>query len=282
MLKSKQEIIRDPKTGRILGTTPSMIISKEELYDLYWNHDNTTREVARILGKSQCFIRYWMKKHDIAPKKNDMQETSKKWTLRPILAPSNNLAYILGVLKGDGCVYRTKIGYGVVLSVVDKLFAESFKENLTKIGLHPKISLRDKGNPRWKKQFAVLAYSKAFYYWYKNLTLEDIENLLVENKEFIREFIRGFYESEGCFSYWRKGMMYTLEIGVTDQELLKLVQRMARCLGFDFKMDARKQKKSKTFYRLRMRGRYKAKFKSFFNTIKPCIKEWGRLPVLYS
>ena len=59
---------------------------------------------------------------------------------KPVSSP--DLSYVLGVLMGDGCVYKTirrynhkKIYYGYMihLSVRDKSFAEEFAEALSQI-----------------------------------------------------------------------------------------------------------------------------------------------------
>jgi len=59
------------------------------------------------------------------------------------MRPSPILAYVLGVLKGDGSVIirRTAHGteYRIQLSVVDEPFANSFCEALKQLGMRPKI-----------------------------------------------------------------------------------------------------------------------------------------------
>lgn len=67
---------------------------------------------------------------------------------QPKLTPSSSLAYILGVIMGDGyiSVYKRKEGthYKIGLNVKEKKFALEFLSELKQIGLNPNICFDSK------------------------------------------------------------------------------------------------------------------------------------------
>jgi len=201
--------------------------------------------------------------------RNHSEETKKllsqlkrgQYLIHPNLNMSEDLAYILGVLKGDGCVYLHGRGADIKLVCKHKEFAISFYNALSRIGLNPKL-YKDNGYHR------VEASSKAFYNWYKKLTLFDIE-MLLQNEKYIVAFIRGFYESEG--NYYEPE--HSIHIYNTDKDLVELCQRFLQKLGFSFHIYIKKKngyKSNKPLYVLHKKE--KSEVQRFFELIKPCIK----------
>lgn len=161
----------------------------------------------------------------------------------PNLTSTPSLAYILGVLYGDGSVTRYPLqnggfAYTFRLKVTDKEFIDSFKSSLGRIGLHSSRVYIERRDPKkWSDMYYVKAYSKPFYRWFKGLSWDQLYKFL-QTTEMKREFIRGFYESEGHVSRshpkrkndkcWRVG------ITNTNFELITLIQRILNDLGFFF------------------------------------------------
>lgn len=149
---------------------------------------------------------------------------NKKGKHVPLLSSSPSLAYILGVLLGDGCVYSQSKGNGakhwLILSTIDIAFADSFASALEAINIH---SVRGTVKPRGNRQlqYAVTGCNSLFCRWFKNLTLEHIEKRFLSDEEKIKEFVRGFYESEG---HTRRNYYYSF--CNTNREILELVQRL--------------------------------------------------------
>jgi len=179
------------------------------------------------------------------------------------LRPSPTLAYMLGVLEGDGCVYKVQSRRVISLCTIDERFAFSFYRALEELGLNPRKRLHG-------KYYWVEAISMNFFDWYKSLTLEKLGEYL-KSQSMIIAFLRGFYESEGSYYYkWtrRLGRKYYYEavsIGNTNKSLLKLIKRFLEEINFNFTWT-----EHKGLYQLRMYG--KEKIKKFFKTITPCIK----------
>ena len=147
-------------------------------------------EIARILRAkgvevSRVTVMRWCKGlHDPRNRLNSVK-----------LDPSPELAYVIGVMFGDGCVGFRRAGrayrYRIRLKVVDKDFAEEFKRCLEALGLKPSLRLeRDKTRcDRW----CVEANSKILYEFLKRPK----EKLFEVAKKYPIEFLRGFFDSEG-------------------------------------------------------------------------------------
>jgi hypothetical protein len=147
------------------------------------------------------------------PKRKKIKETGYKLT--------KYLAYILGVLKGDGSLICYNNTYRLSLSVNDSNFAKKFKEYGEKqfglIGYYKIV--KDKWHKNMRHQ--VCFYSKDLGF------LKDFDlNLILQNDEFKKEFINGFIDSEGCVT--KKG---GIVIYNTNKELLKFCQKILNSFG---------------------------------------------------
>jgi intein-encoded DNA endonuclease-like protein len=183
----------------------------------------------------------------------------------PTLEMSENLAYILGVLYGDGYVSNCRQQYRAGLSATKKEFVECFTDALKKISLRPHTFLiRDSvKNPRHQDRYAVVVYSKIFYEWRKKLTLKDTKQLLIDDHRLIRSFLKGFYESEGSLDKKRmKIVIYN-----SNEELLLLVLRMLKILNFKTSSIC----PGNRAYRLRILGGRKEIIR-FLHFVNPSIK----------
>lgn len=184
--------------------------------------------------------------------------------------PQPTLAYILGVLYGDGYVQFAYISR-ILLQVKDKEFAESFKSALEAIGLHPGPIRLDFWHAEHKgasPRYTVQAYGKPFCEWFKGLTFDDAYKLLQTDK-MKRELIRGFYESNGCLSYRKKKNCWIIQIGDGNLEIINLVQRVLKDLGFNFHLYRDLKHHLHPYFTLVL---YKKKFiKQFLLEINSCI-----------
>lgn len=250
-----------------------MRMSSEELYKMYWDEGKSIPKIADLKGHSQATIHRWMERYDI-PRRDRSEGISKATRglkredakIKPDLSPSRVLSYLLGVALGDGHVDINKGRFCFKQSVDRKDFTESVVISLRKIGMNPRKRLIRLNNPKHADQEAVESGSIEFAEWFHKLSLKDIEGLVLENKGFTRQFIRGFYESEGGN---KRGEMIT--IINTSLDLICLVRSLLEGLGFrtSFRRETKEGKRDK--YCIYVLGGWKER-KRFIEEIKPCIK----------
>jgi len=198
------------------------------------------------------------------------QTTGKKQF--PDLDSSPELAYILGVIDGDGCVS----GYDqIVLDVKDYAFAKEFETALKAIGLRANTRNNDYWNKDLERQYygwQCYARSAVFVCWFKGLTREQKEEIV---SQFPDQYLKGFFESEGTYYINTDGSVYVRFFN-TNYELLLMVQRLLTLLGYASNIYERKFKgyfsgREVTAYTLSLLGSSEEKHE-FIKRIKPIIK----------
>ncbi len=144
-----------------------------------------------------------------------------------LLEPSPELAYVIGVVAGDGWAHKTRSGgYRVGAVVKDREFAEEFSRCL---GL---VLGRDPPEPKPVKDglFRVCARSKTLYHiLQKPIDMGMIRPFIEYSEDCIRSFLRGFFDSEGSVE------KNTAKIRCfnTDIKLLEYVQKLLKVLGIE-------------------------------------------------
>lgn len=249
-------------------------ITREGLYEMYWKQQKSIRQIARLHGISCETVWRRMNKHSIARRDKNVavklaltspevrRRMSLKLRKKFVAYRSSALAYLLGVLLGDGYVCKvrkTRGGYTYLtgLCVKDRIFAEKFAKTISKIGLNPYIHAEKRGFHR------VWATSIDFYEWYKSLSLEQIRELI---NGFESQFVCGFYESEGSISLDKSEMLY-IQIRNKRRELLSMIQDILDSWGIETRL---RGPYMWDCFTLAMYG--KNRIERFLMNIKPCIK----------
>jgi len=96
---------------------------------------------------------------------------------------------------GDGCLIReNNYHYTIELKVKDRMFAFVFSNNMAKV-LNKKCQIPKliKRENMWRVRYR----SKAFYAWYNTKVLKDFKRYIEYNKNCVKYFLRGLYDSEG-------------------------------------------------------------------------------------
>ena len=168
-------------------------------------------KVSRELGIPKTTLYYW--------KKGKYKPPLARW----IPKPSNELAYVLGVLNGDGYLHANRHHYyRIQLGVKDLKFAEAFSiamaKTLNKKYLVPKW---DKSNNIW----VVVYTSKAFYIWYKHQNLDTLKPYIEYSRDAVANFLRGLYDSDGNHYIYKKRYSQ-IRLYNNNTELLKYVQHL--------------------------------------------------------
>jgi len=190
------------------GASRLRLIPDEKIVSSYKKYGNYLK-VAEELGGRPENVRNILNKYINL-------KTYEDFVIKVDLNPSEELAYILGVMLGDGSISNNSINF----ASIDLPFAESFCNTLKKIGFNSGLSKMPlKKNS--KQTYHVWGSSKQFADWYKKLSLNDIHNFVSQEKGMELEFVRGFYESEGCYS--KSG---NLNISNSDKELLEIISKI--------------------------------------------------------
>jgi len=165
--------------------------------------------------------------------------------------PSQNLVYLLGVLKGDASFTRGKKGmYPFQLTTKDKPFAKKVSRRLKDINLNP--SLLQTGRGYWE----VTAYSVKLYEWVNS---KNIYSILNSGKRAYK-FLEGLYESDGSLRYGEEPRFDS-----TDEETINLIKYLLENLGFSCVIG---ESEKSSFYVATKRG----EGVRFFRNIDCCIK----------
>ena len=253
-----------PHKGRLGGR----YVNREELYDMYWNRGMSINDIAKAFGVSYLVV--WRRLNREGIQRRDRKKAAIAKRMKNVdLTPSKHLAYILGVLLGDGSAYSIKRWnrHVVKLSVRDREFAEKFMDALRRLGLNPRLLREKRKNNRviW----VAKAISKKFVMWFRNLTIDDIKNIVARNKDYVRAFLCGVYESEGNFYISKRSM--GIRIFNTNKELVDLVKELLIGLGYTPRVYINKVTKTgKTEYVVRIYKRDQVL--RFFREIRPCLK----------
>ncbi len=145
------------------------------------------------------------------------------------LEPSPELAYVVGVVVGDGCAFKTSTRsgeYKVGAKAKDREFIEEFSRCLGRVlGREP-----PKPIPVEDGNFQVRVQSKVLYQLLqKPIDIERIRPFVEHSEDCIRSFLRGFFDSEGSVDK-NKGEILCYN---TDTRLLEYVQKLLRTLGIE-------------------------------------------------
>lgn len=250
-----------------------------DLRKLYSGDKKSISEIASIFkmscnGIRKRMIRAGIERRTISESlivKYKTQPTNLNLTMTP------NLACVLGVCYGDGSVCRyydkwSRGGYRHVISleVPEKELALSFKVALEKCGFKPKLSYYLP-----KNVYRVRQYSKEFYNWFKAISLDDLTNLF-QDESYAGEFIRSFYECEGCLcrlhdKRWPNYLKYQLSITNTNLEILLLIKGYLKKMGLSLGMRRwNTPHGTKTVHQIYTSD--KKKIARFLGIIKPTIK----------
>lgn len=254
--------------------------------EIPWSNNFKYRGIPQFINGHQNVVRFkskgYREKMSAVHKSKIVSEETRKRTsiskigqyhIYPNLTPSETLSYILGVIKGDGCVYlhKQKRRSGkVILVVKSSVFRDSFSNALTDIGLHPyNIIQRD--------LIGTEASSSCFCKWYKNLSIDDIKKHV---KGYEYAFLRGFYESEGSlYKTVPNKQWYCISICNTNKELIDLICYILCNYNIQYRLYTTKRTKGLVkgiMYNLKDKYTihigHQKNINKFLEIVTPCIK----------
>ena len=234
--KTKTSIRMKAKKMQLKGMC--FLWSKKEITILKrgYKQEKSIQELCRELPKR--------KSHSIIMMAHKLGFSSKYKRLpNSIYKLNSNLAYVLGVMLGDGtyCYDIFNKPSGVRLNVKDKDFALNFKEKLERI---IKREVRITKFPSCPNLWSVYFHSTELANLIKNYRENINQIMLNAPKECQIAFLEGLYDSEGHvhYNFIRKGKK---EIGFsnTTKNTIKLVYSLLKKYKIRSQISHRKQKK---------------------------------------
>ena len=185
------------------------------------------------------------------------------------MAINSVTAYIFGVLKGDGCVSTDGKNYRLILHVKDRQFADNFVQALATVGCRARIYYKTDG------YWLVNAHSRVLF----DMAVGQMWRSLAEEHPI--DFLRGFYESEGCTSVQSGSRCLHLTVSNTNRWLLEFTAGLLRVLGWHSKLYLSSPERKvliqgqwrqrKAAYALYVRGTTPEKL-ALIELLDPCIK----------
>jgi intein-encoded DNA endonuclease-like protein len=176
-----------------------------------------SRKIAKILNINHKKIEPWL-----YPRNGKVFKPRPE----PETSPSPELAYMIGAILGDGCLYRNVKWrkHEIKLKVKDKDFAEEFRKCLMKVAKR-KVSFFVS-----EKLFVTLVSCKPLFLYLKNWS-----GLVTTIISYPQEFIRGFADAEGCLyiskSHGEKYKYLGVKLYNTNLDLLSFIRTLLFKLG---------------------------------------------------
>jgi len=165
-----------------------------------------------------------------------MKKEGKIKSTYPSLKKDGNLAELIGVVLGDGNIYKFARTEG--LRIVGNSAYPGFAVRYSKIiesvfGKKPSISKRSDSNAfnitiyerNISERLGIPSGSK------KNLEIK-VPRWILGKKKYICRYLRGLYESDGSFSVHRPTYTYKFMFSNLNQSLLCVVYRLLKKLEF--------------------------------------------------
>jgi intein-encoded DNA endonuclease-like protein len=163
-----------------------------------------------------------------------------------MLEPSEDLAYVIGVLCGDGSVWekgRIHKGYRrvvIYLEAKDREFVEEFAIRIGRVLNRPPPRVKVKSTG----YYYVEVESRTLYELMKRpIDIEKIRRFVEHCEKCMAMFLRGFFDSEGYVD--KKGQIILTN---TNYELLLYVQELLKRFGIETRGPRPTKKQGTPFY----------------------------------
>lgn len=132
----------------------------------------------------------------------------------------NNMAYLRGIMDGDGYVNRVNANPRLELSVTSKDFATAFSNTLVMANLTPRWVERDRmynfNGYKWSSHYYIVRATC------KELFVQDLMNLDILSDENKLSYLIGFFQAEGCFRIQKYPDRQCWNWHITNKDLSKL------------------------------------------------------------
>ena len=189
-------------------------LPNEEIVDMYTNEFMTAEKIATKFNVSRWSV---LRRLEIEGVSRRSRSHSRRMQIGE--GDKYSLAYLFGVLKGDGYISPN---YSFVLNAVDKDFVSYVKLKLDKYG-ESKLSMCVDKRENCKDIYRVQLHRRNFVELFNKMEFNELD--------FIQkvQFINGFYDAEGCVHVGKN--MKVLTLGNQNKLLLSEISSFMNDLG---------------------------------------------------
>lgn len=203
-----------------------------KLNKLYIRENKTINEISEIIGISPQSVYIRLKRLGIktCPKKKT-RYSNKRIDVKIPIVYTKNLAEFFGIMLGDGHLSHFQVV--ITLGTKELKYAEYVSSLIEEnFNVKPRIAVRGE---RYRD---VYVGSVEITSWLFNEGLVhnkvksqvDIPNWIFSDKEFMKRFLRGFFDTDGSVYKLRYGIQISLKNH--SRPLLVSLQRMLKGLGY--------------------------------------------------
>jgi hypothetical protein len=171
---------------------------------LYNNKNLTTREIAKTLNISKGSVYNYMKRFNIQARKNGSWQRKYSFNHTYFTNINNDSAYWAGFIAADGCIKNNYVIISLANKDLDHL--EKFRECLqsdTVIYPAPKNCSRI----QFVSKDMVCDLQNNFNITERKTFCLQPPNIY--NEEYIRSFIRGVFDGDGCFGHYQNTLRFS-------------------------------------------------------------------------
>jgi len=178
--------------------------------------------------------------------------------VKQITEPKNitpELAWILGVMCGDGCLEKYRNYYKVSMSTTNFNFGKKFIDTINKIfNLNEKFDTRLFVNNNNSKYYKIQIYSKQLYNFFRKFSSFRCAEwrvpaqILTGNNLIKQSFLRGFFDSDGSINTYREKYK-KIRAASINKKGLKEVLKLLNGLGITVNLIEEKNCYSLNIYR---------------------------------
>ena len=248
----------------------------KEIIRLYVEEGLSSMDIAKKYNLCDSTVQRYLRKQGVIIR-NPSEARKQKHKNMLNLEPSESLAYVLGVIEGDGWVSSDSNGFKNVIGlyVKDYDFILEFKKHLENIGFnsfHIDKKELSKKNSKHNDLYRLRVYSIYFSEWYYSLKkYDDYVKMFEDNECHMAAFLRGMFDSEGHVRVlFRKTggiLTRTIKITNTDESLINLCGHFLNKLNIEYTTRYEENKKGyKTKIDILIRARSYSDFRGKIGT----------------
>jgi intein-encoded DNA endonuclease-like protein len=176
--------------------TRKIQISRQTLERLYYEQDQSQREIAEFLGCSETTVARRLREYGMPTRRDRVQYRARSRQSHPRCQWAPDLAYAVGLVTSDGSL--SSDGRHIVFTSVDYELIETFKQCL---GLRNRLGEVSPSRQFVRRAYRVQFSDVGFYDWLLDIGLTPAKRTrlgaLSVPDGYFADFVRGFFDGDG-------------------------------------------------------------------------------------